>query len=82
MRGLPDIPYRPMPHQAWTLPCQMPRMRWLRMAVARDRGADLQVVLTDTPGGVTHLMRLRHGGAPNGRPGLSLLTDLVARTQA
>ena len=52
------------------------------MAAARDRGADLQVVLTDTPGGVTHLMRLLHGGAPDGRPGLGLLTDLVARTQA
>ncbi|MDR7124127.1 hypothetical protein [Pseudotabrizicola sp. 4114] len=52
----------------------------LAACVAQEKGADLQVIITDTPGHVPQLTRLLHGTAPDGRPGLSLLTDLVART--
>ena len=52
----------------------------LAARVAQEAGADLQVIITDTPGHVPQLARLLHGTAPDGRPALSLLTDLVART--
>jgi hypothetical protein len=48
--------------------------------VAQQTGADLRLIVTDTPGHVPQLTRLLHGTAPDGRPGLSLLTDLVGRT--
>ncbi|MDP2080149.1 MAG: carboxylesterase family protein [Pseudotabrizicola sp.] len=52
----------------------------LAATTAQDRRVDLLLIVTDTPGHVPQLTRLIHGTAPDGRPGLSLLTDLVART--
>ncbi|RGP38567.1 alpha/beta hydrolase [Pseudotabrizicola alkalilacus] len=52
----------------------------LAARVAQEMGADLRVMFTETSGHVPQLTRLLHGTAPDGRPALSLLTDLVART--
>lgn len=41
------------------------------------RGADLRLVLSPIPGHVQQLTYLLHGTAPEDRPALSLLTDLV-----
>lgn len=52
----------------------------LAARVAQEKRADLRVILSDTPGHVPQLTRMLYGTAPDGREGLSLLTDLVART--
>ena len=52
----------------------------LAAGVAQQNGADLQVIVTDTPDHVPQLTRLLRGVAGDRHPDLRLLTDLVART--
>ena len=51
----------------------------LAQAVAQGAGADLRLIESDVRGHVPQLDLLLKGTLPGGRPGLSLLTDLVAR---